>query len=309
MFDHDAPDPSVIHAGDGFYYAYTTQSVYLNLVEVPVLRSRDLVHWHLVGDAFRQPPRWVLGGAAGDMWAPHILRLHGRYLLYYAARRLSQGDMAIGVAVSPSPRGPFRDLGHPLLTRSPGQPTYTAIDPFVLDAGGRLYLYWGSNDEPIRVARLSADGMHLTGTAKALVWPVPQQGPYGGLVEGAWVLPHAGRYYLMYSVGDCCSEHANYSVFVSRSASPTGPFTPDPRNPIMHANRHFWATGHNATVTDAAGHDWMLYHARVRGSFSDDRDLMLDRIAWRDGWPVVDDGRGPSWAPQPAPVTQRAAGK
>jgi arabinan endo-1,5-alpha-L-arabinosidase len=303
VFRHDAPDPSVIRAPDGTYYAYTTQSIYLDLLEIPVLASRDLVHWRKVGDAFRRPPPWVLGGPAGDMWAPHILRIHGRYLLYYAGRRLAGGDMAIGVAWSPSPRGPFHDLGHPLLTRSPGQPPYTAIDPFVLAASGRLFIYWGSNDEPIRVARLAPNGLHVAGPARPLVFPVPAQGPYGGLVEGPWVLRHRGLYYLMYSVGDCCSEHANYSVYVARSRSPMGPFEQGPDNPILHANRRFWAVGHNATIADVRGHDWIVYHARVRGSFSDDRELMLDRIVWRNGWPSVNGGQGPTSTAQPAPAT------
>lgn len=304
VFRHDAPDPSVIEA-DGVYYAYTTQSIYLDLIHLPILRSTDLVHWTRVGDALPDIPRWVVGGPAGDMWAPHVLHHGGRYLLYYAGRRYGVGDMAIGAAWAKQPTGPFHDLGHPLLTRAPGQPTYTAIDPFVLSAHGTLYLYWGSDDQPIRVTTLSSDGLRVTGNAKPLVYPVPDSGPYGGLVEGAWVLPHAGTYYLMYSVGDCCSGHANYSVFVSRSRSPEGPFTPNPENPILHANRRFWAVGHNATVKDAAGHDWMVYHARVRGSFTDDRDLMLDRIVWVGGWPVINGGKGPSITPQPVPVVKR----
>ena len=98
----------------------------------------------------------------------------------------------------------------------------------------------------------------------------------------------------MYSVGDCCSPHANYSVFVSRSRSPVGPFTPDQHNPILMSNRHFWAVGHNSTIADAAGVQWIVYHARIRGDVTQDRYLMLDRIDWAAGWPVIDAGRGPS---------------
>lgn len=301
VFDHDAPDPSIIRAPDGTYYAYTTQSIYLDLVEIPILQSPDLVHWHEVADAFRGAPSWVNGGPAGDMWAPHILYWRGKYLLYYAGRRLDGGDMAIGVAVATTPRGPFRDLGHPILTRSRGQPAYTAIDPFVLADHDRLYLYWGSDGQPIRVVSLSNDGLRVTGKPRSLVNAVPRRGKYGGLGEGAWVLPHDGYFYLTYSVGDCCSEEANYSVFVARSRSPTGPFEQGPDNPILHENLHFWAVGHNATVQDGSGQDWIVYHARLRSSPSDDRDLMLDRIDWRDGWPVVNGGNGPSWQPESVP--------
>jgi arabinan endo-1,5-alpha-L-arabinosidase len=235
------------------------------------------------------------------MWAPHPLYWQGRFLLFYAGRQVSDGSMAIGVASSASPRGPFRDLGRPLLTRSKGQPTYTAIDPFVLADKGTLWLYWGSNDEPIRVARLNASATRVVGPTTELVQPVPEHGRYGGLVEGAWVLPHDGWFYLFYSVGDCCSENANYSVFVARSKAPNGPFRPGPHNPVLHGNSHFWAVGHNATARDDAGHDWLVYHARSRASVSDDRLLMLDRIVWHAGWPTVADDTGASWAPQPVP--------
>jgi arabinan endo-1,5-alpha-L-arabinosidase len=301
VFDHDAPDPGVLRAPDGTYYAYTTQSIYLDIVEIPILASRDLVHWRRVGDAFPEAPDWVVGGSAGDMWAPHPLYWKGRYLLFYSGRRVTDGAMAIGVARSASPRGPFRDLGHPLLTRGKGQPTYTVIDPFVMADKGTLWLFWGSNDQPIRVARLNAAATGVVGAPKELVHPVPERGQYGGLVEGAWVLPHGDWYYLLYSVGDCCSENANYSVFVARSRAPDGPFRACPSNPVLHGNRHFWAVGHNATARDDAGNDWLVYHARSHETVSEDRVLMLDRIVWRAGWPTVAGGAGASWTAQPVP--------
>lgn len=306
VFDHDAPDPGVLRARDGIYYAYTTQSIYLDIVQIPILASRDLVHWRQVGDAFPEAPDWVVGGSAGDMWAPHPLYWKGRYLLFYSARRVSDGAMAIGVAASASPRGPFRDLGHPLLTRSKGQPTYTVIDPFVLADRGILWLYWGSNDEPIRVARLNDTASRVVGTPRTLVQPVPERGRYSGLVEGAWVLPRGDWYYLFYSVGDCCSGNANYSVFVARSRAPDGQFRPGPDDPVLHGNSHFWAVGHNATARDDAGRDWLVYHARSRESVSEDRLLMLDRIVWRGDWPTLAEDNGASWSAQPVPqVTSR----
>jgi len=305
VFDHDAPDPGVLRAPDGTFYAYTTQSIYLDMVEIPILASTDLVHWRQVGDALPHPPDWVVGGPGGDVWAPHPLYWHGRYLLFYAGRQAADGSMAIGLATATSPRGPFLDLGHPLLTRRTGQPDYTAIDPFVLADKGKLWIYWGSDHEPIRVARLNGSATNVIGTETDLVMPVADDGSYGGLVEGAWVLPHAGWFYLFYSVGDCCSEDANYSVFVARSREPNGPFKPGPGNPILHQDSHFWAVGHNATAVDDAGDDWLLYHARSRESVSDDRLLMLDRIEWRNGWPSVNDDHGASWTPRPMPKITR----
>jgi arabinan endo-1,5-alpha-L-arabinosidase len=296
---HDAPDPSVIHANDGYFYTYTTQSIYpAGVLNLPILRSADLVHWKLVGQVFPEIPRWVVGGPAGDMWAPHAVIFDGRYYVYYAGRQYGTGRMAIGVAASDSPTGPFDDLGKPLIS---GYRPYVAIDPFAFQAeNGTKYIYWGSNFDPIRVQRLSTDGMTLVGKPKVALTPRPSDN--GGLIEAPWILPHDGMYYLMYSQGDCCSSEADYQVAVARASSPTGPFVRDPNNPILSGNDHFTAPGHNATVADDAGQDWIVYHARVGGNLIQDRDLMLDPIVWKDGWPTIDAGKGPSWTSAPAPA-------
>src|SRR5690606_34953512 len=64
-------------------------------------------------------------------------------------------------------------------------------------------------------------------------------------------------------------------------------------------------------VTDLAGTSWIYYHAVDRndpyltaGDTYTKRPVLMDRIDWVDGWPVVRGGAGPSDTPQPAPVTQ-----
>lgn len=61
VLGNDAPDPAVIRAPDGKYYAYTTQSYFgAQFVNIPILRSTDLVEWELVGDAFPDNPGWAV---------------------------------------------------------------------------------------------------------------------------------------------------------------------------------------------------------------------------------------------------------
>jgi arabinan endo-1,5-alpha-L-arabinosidase len=300
VFEQDAPDPTIARGPDGAFYAYTTQSLYEGeLVNLPVLRSADLVHWQKVADAFPTRPKWVIG----DFWAPHILVWKGVWYLYFAARQYGVGRMAIGVATASRPTGPFKDSGHPIVT---GQ-RYHAIDPMAFAApGGKRYLYWGSDGSPIWGQELATDGLGVVGRRHELLYPSDKL-DYEGLIEGAWMLRHGGFYYLMYSGDDCCSAHARYAVGVARSTSPLGPFAKFQGNPILAENGAVWAPGHNATITDGAGQDWIVYHARVRGDPTDLRYLFLDRIEWsKDGWPVVNGGRGPSSTPQAAPKIDRS---
>ena len=297
---NDAPDPSVIRGDDGAFYAYTTQAYHdVEFTTLPILRSTDLVTWELVGDAFAGDarPSWIIPGSGnGDVWAPHIARIGGKYLLYYSASSASTLSFGIGVAVADSPTGPFRDLGEPLLTG----PGFTTIDPFVLDDDGDLYLYWGSAGDPLWVQPLAPDGLSLTGERTAVLETSGQ--PYESLIEGPWVVKRDGYYHLMYSGDNCCGANATYAVLDARATSPLGPFERDPGNPVLEANDRFNAPGHHAVVTDDDGTDWMVYHAMDREEGSGLRFLMLDPIDWSSGWPVVNGGTGPAATSSAAPV-------
>ena len=297
---NDAPDPSAIRGDDGLWYAYTTQAYHgADFVTLPILRSPDLVHWELVGDAFAgdsRPPWIVPGKGSGDVWAPHISRIGDRFLLYYSATSATTLAFGIGVAVAASPAGPFTDHGEPLVTGE----GFTTIDPFVLDDGGTRYLYWGSAGGPIWAQPLADDGLSLTGEPAIVL--EPGTGEYEGLIEGPWVVKRDGAYHLMYSGDACCGTDAHYAVLDARADSPLGPFERDPANPVLAANDRFNAPGHHAVVTDDAGQDWILYHAMDREEGSGLRFLLLDRLDWVDGWPVVNGGMGPSVTADATPV-------
>ena len=69
VLDEDFPDPAVIKADDGFYYAYGTQTLRDGQwINIQVTRSADLVHWEHVGDALPEKPDWAK--TTQDFWAP-----------------------------------------------------------------------------------------------------------------------------------------------------------------------------------------------------------------------------------------------
>ena len=52
VLDGDFPDPAVIRASDGLYYAYATQTDEGGRwINIQVARSRDLVSWERMADA------------------------------------------------------------------------------------------------------------------------------------------------------------------------------------------------------------------------------------------------------------------
>jgi serine/threonine-protein kinase len=292
---YNAPDPSIISAG-GMYYAYTTQSVYTHLVHLPVLVSRNLVEWHFLGDAVPKLPGWA-EKTPSDSWGPDVVHINGAYRIYFALKSRRTGAMEIALAISRSPGGPFRVQKSPVL-QVPGQ---NAVDPLVLEEpNGRLLLYSGSYNQPIRVQQLSKDGKRSLGSPQPVLAPSTETS-YDDFVEGPDLVSHGGFYFLFYSGDNCCGDHAHYAELVARSRSPFGPFERAGSNPIVAANNYFYAPGHGSVFRDKSGAYFLLYHAMERSDPNGLRYLMLDRIDWHNGWPEVNGGKGPSHTPQVRP--------
>ncbi|HEV2594721.1 MAG TPA: glycoside hydrolase family 43 protein [Sphingomicrobium sp.] len=319
VIDADFPDPDVISGPDGSYYAYATQTQRNGRwIDIQIARSTDLVHWRYLGDALPMKPRWAAN--TQDFWAPDVVREGRQYLLYFSAKPdASVSDpkqgMCLGVATASSPAGPFTDIGHPLQCGE----GFVNIDPTEFDdpATGKHWLYWGSGFAPIKVQELAPDLLSFARGSSPinLVAPNPVKGAFPVLVEGSWVVRHDGWYYLFYSGDNCCGPKANYAVMVARSRSATGPFETleqangTPHSIILKKSSRFVAPGHNSTVTDRAGRDWIIYHAvdahRPRDKAEDGlntrRVLLIDRIRWQRGWPVISP---PSADPKPAPASR-----
>ena len=307
VLDSDFPDPSVLRAPDGYYYAYATQTK-LNgqIINFQVARSPDLRTWEHLGEALPEKPAWA--ATSQRFWAPDVSRHpDGRYLLYYSAQPNDPAaGLCLGVAVAERPEGPFRDSGQPLLAGGPG---FENIDPmrFVDPADGRQWLFWGSGFGPLRVRELAADGLGFAENSVAEIIVETRVGgdpsPYGHLIEGSWVHYRQGWYYLFYSGDNCCGPDARYAVLVARARHATGPYqtlaqATGTAGTILTENARWQAPGHNSLITDPSGQDWLLYHAidRQQPTFDAINDeqgfsrrvMLLSKVDYNaEGWPVI----------------------
>lgn len=298
VLPRDFPDPAVLRAPDGWFYAYATQSeANGKTLNLQVARSPDLVQWALLGDALPAKPRWAAG--TQDFWAPHVIydRQLDTYVMYYSAQPDAAEGKCLAVATARRPAGPFEDAGEPLLCGE----GIEHIDPMAFDdpQSGKRLLYWGSGGKPIKVRELAGDRLRfLPGSAPVeLVFPDASK-PYRSLIEGVWVTFRKGMYYLFYSGDRCCTKEPSYAVMVARSSSASGPFE-GLDAPILQRNATWLAPGHNSIIQDDEGDDWIVYHAIDAGG-TRARRMLLDRIVYRDGWPRVI-GDQPSDQAQDAP--------
>lgn len=307
---------------------------------IPTFRSADLVRWTYAGDVFdrvpgtnaREPPAWAADSAL--FWAPEGKEIGGRHYLLFGVTDLRDGasgepgcasDGAIGYAVSDSPAGPWTPADEPLVEPRRGGAgcdfLWTYDPEVVATPEGRQFLYYGSYYGGIEVRELSvaADGTLRADPATAVPVTIPNR------YEGAEVVLHGGAWWLFVSASNCCNgPQTGYGVFVGRAEDPRGPFLDregvsllDARvggTPVlMQSGNGFVGPGHNTVLRDAAGQWWTLYHAVEESApwFGDEvgftrRPVLLDRLDWAGGWPVVPGG--PSGEARPVPVVAPASG-
>lgn len=285
------PDPTVIRAADGSFYLYATE----NIRNLPIYKSDDLVSWSYVGTAFSDATRPQMV-PEGNLWAPDINIIDGRYVLYYSKSEWGgEWTCGIGVATAERPEGPFTDAGKLFISSEIG--VRNSIDPFYIEEGdGRKYLFWGSF-HGIYGIELSADGLSVkNGAEKRMI--------AGTLTEGTYIIRHDGYYYLIGSAGTCCAgANSSYRMVVARSENLFGPYVNRAGEPaldngfseLLIRSDKVVGPGHcSEFVRDDNGQYWVFYHGYTTDDIDGGRKVFLDRVCWdKDGWPVMD-GMRPS---------------
>lgn len=289
VLNRDFPDPAVLRAPDGRFYAYATQSESGGRVfNIQVAVSSNLVDWVHLGDALPAKPAWA--STKQHFWAPHVVHdaQAGRYVLYYSAEPDEASGKCLAVATGSAPQGPFTDRGKPLLCGE----GIEHIDPMAFDdpRTGKRLLYWGSGRKPIRVQELAPDRLDFAPGSAPRELLFPDERPYRTLIEAPWVHYRDGWYYLFYSGDRCCTRDARYAVMVARATDPLGPFE-EAAAPILERNDLWLAPGHSSVLDDGLAGEWMLYHGIDAADFEASarlaRPMMLAPLEYSAGWPRI----------------------
>jgi beta-xylosidase len=306
VFRDNFPDPQIVEQ-QGEFIAYSTNAG----INLPMLTSSDLVHWSWVTrpdapdkrlDGMPDLAPWV---KEGFTWAPEVMKIGRRWLLYYTANHRKRDVQCIGVAAADNPRGPFRDSSvEPLVCQFELGGTIDA-NPF-RHSDGTLYLYYKSDGNRVGKhtiiwgQRLADDGRSLAGAPVALIeddkkWE-------WRLVEAPTMVRSPAGLQLFFSAAffgwDPKERLSRYATGYATCSGPLGPCIDAPDNPILHSFNDKQAgclsgPGHTS-IFETRGRHFIAFHAwSATGDCrkgEDKRYLYVAPLFWKDGKPQI----GPS---------------
>jgi len=299
-------DPVMAKDGDTYY-------IYATGMGIQQMTSKDRKTWTVLP----QPVMTVIPGWATDsvrgfsnhVWAPDVIKWHGRWWLAYSCSTFGKNGSAIGLLSSRSlGANMWKDEGC-IVTSREKRDNWNAIDPnFVIDDNDQPWLVWGSFWDGIQLARLDST-MHMARGVKprtiarryAPNYKPTEENPTSkhagtNAIEAPFIFKHGGYYYLFVSWDYCCrGAKSNYRVAVGRSKTVDGPYLDrtgkDMANGggtlFLEGDKKEWeAAGHCAAYTFDVEDIFIChgYSATQNGAA-----MLIQRpISWTaDGWPEL----------------------
>jgi beta-xylosidase len=287
VLNADYSDPDVCRVGDDYYM---TASSFNCVPGLPILHSKDLVNWELIGaalpklipeDVFSVPQH------GNGVWAPSIRYHDGEFYIYY-------GDPDYGIyrTKTKNPAGQWEEL---TMVKA-GKGLIDAC-PF-WDEDGQAYLvhaYAGSRagiKSLLSITRLTPDGKQAVGQSRTV---------YDGhradeTVEGPKLYKRNGYYYIFAPAGGVSTGWQT----VLRSKNIFGPY--ERRVVMAQGNSAVNGPHQGAWIDTETGEDWFI-HFQDRSAFG--RVVHLQPMQWTDGWPVIGEDRDGDGCGEPVAVFRK----
>ena len=273
--DYSDPDVCVGPSGEDYYM---TASSFQCTPGLPILHSRDLVNWEIVGYALKSlyegdcklTEHYNKVQHGNGVWAPSIRYHQGEYYIYW-------GDPDHGVYMVKT-KNPAGEWEKPVcVIRGKG---YIDTTP-LWDEDGRCYLVngWANSRSKfasvLTVREMSADG------TKAIGQPVivfDGNGTENRTCEGPKFYKRDGWYWIMCPAGGVPEGFQ----LAMRSKSPYGPY--EAKKVLQQGKTAINGPHQGAWVHTKYGEDWFL-HFQDKEAYG--RVMHLNPVDWSTGWPVM----------------------
>lgn len=263
----DVPDISIVKAGKDYYMSSTTMHMSPG---VPIMKSNDLVNWHLVSYAYDtlanvDALNLVNGKNAygKGSWASS-LRYHNG--LYYVSTFAQTTGKTYIFSTANIEKGPWK--------RSSFSPSFHDNSLF-FDDDGRVYLVTGSGKLRIIELEKDASGIKPGGIDQTLIENASLPSGNGGLgAEGSQLFKINGKYYLFNITWPRGSMR---TVVIHRADKITGPY----QGKVGLQDLGVAQGG----LIEGPDNNWYAYLFRDFGAVG--RVPYLVPVEWKDGWPVI----------------------
>lgn len=270
----DYSDPDACRVGEDYYM---TASSFNCIPGLPILHSKDLVNWTIVGYAIdKLTPDSIFSKVVhgGGVWAPAIRFHKGEYYIYYG-----DPDLGIFMTKTKNPAGKWE----PLTLVKEGKGLIDACPLF--DEDGQVYLahaYAGSRagiKSLLAVTRLTPDGKKAVGESK-IIYDGHDLDP---TIEGPKFYKRNGYYYIFAPAGGVATGWQ----LAMRSKDVFGPYE---RKVVMDQGKSAINGPHQGAWVDTpTGEDWFIHFQDV-GAFG--RITHLQPMVWKNDWPVIGEDKG-----------------
>ena len=267
VLNADYSDPDVICVGEDYYL---TASSFQCMPGLPVLHSRDMVNWTIIGYALhRQFPGESMPQHGNGVWAPSLRYHQGEYYIYWG-----DPDRGVMMVKAKNPAGPWEE---PVCV-IPGK---GMIDTCPLwDDDGRCYLVngWANSragfNSVLTVRELSADGTRPIGNPVIVF----DGGNRDYTAEGPKFYKRDGWYWIMCPAG---GVETGWQLAM-RSKSPYGPY--ESKTVLRQGKTSINGPHQGGWVHTPQGEDWFM-HFQDKGPYG--RVVHLQPVDWSSGWPVM----------------------
>lgn len=275
VINADYSDPDVVCVGDDYYM---TASSFNCIPGLPILHSKDLVNWELIGHAVTKlQPKAVFDcpSHGNGVWAPCISYHNGEFYIYWG-----DPDYGVFMVKTKDPAGKWEDPvcvipGKGMIDTSP-----------LWDEDGRVYLVNGWANSRNRFASvITVRELNAEGT-KAISDPVivfDGNGTENRTCEGPKFYKRNGWYWVMFPAG---GVPTGFQVAM-RSQSPFGPY--EAKKVLAQGKSKINGPHQGAWIHTQYGEDWFM-HFQDKEAYG--RVVHLQPVTWKDNWPVM--GKVPS---------------
>jgi beta-xylosidase len=271
----DYSDPDVIRVGDDFYLTASSFSCFPGL---PILHSRDLVNWTIIGHAIDKYPidRFKTPVHGCGVWAPAIRYHDGQFYIFFG-----DPDNGIFMAKARNPAGPWEPL-----VRVKDSKGWIDTCPF-WDDDGKAYLVHGFSasragiGNVLDINRMSVDGTQLLDEGTRVF---DGKDANFTTLEGPKLYKRNGYYYIMAPGG---GVGGGYQI-VFRSKNIYGPY--DSRVVLRQGKTKINGPHQGGWVQTQTGQDWFIHFQEL---LPYGRVVHLEPVQWVNDWPVMGDAGEP----------------